>query len=129
VFGCAEGVTNMLSTARCHRHVLDDMQDKQTVDPNRVGGPTNALLGENALSTTIGAATGAAMNDPASRNLQRLAARWGFADAFAGGGRRLVDASCACVLPAFGIRRSWSCSPGLCWKDRPGTALMPRRKP
>lgn len=53
------------------------MQDKQTVDPNRVGGPTNALLGENALSTTIGAATGAAMNDPASRNLQRLAARCG----------------------------------------------------
>jgi hypothetical protein len=50
------------------------LQDKQTVDPNRVGGPTNALLGENALSTTIGAAGGLA-NDAASNALRRMAAR------------------------------------------------------
>ena len=50
------------------------LQDKQTVDPNRVGGPTNALLGENALTTTIGAAGGLA-NDAASNALRRMAAR------------------------------------------------------
>ena len=38
------------------------------MDPNRVGGPTNALLGENALTTTIGAAGGLA-NDAASNAL------------------------------------------------------------
>jgi hypothetical protein len=50
------------------------LQDKQTVDPNRVGGPTNALLGENSLTTTIGAAGGLA-NDAASNALRRMAAR------------------------------------------------------
>ena len=44
------------------------------MDPNRVGGPTNALLGENSLSTTIGAAGGLA-NDAASNALRRMAAR------------------------------------------------------
>lgn len=45
------------------------------MDPNRVGGPTNALLGENVLSTTIGAAAGLS-NDAASNALRRMAARW-----------------------------------------------------
>ena len=59
----------------CGQHPdISALQDKQTVDPNRVGGPTNSLLGENALTTTIGAAGGLA-NDAASNALRRMAAR------------------------------------------------------
>mmetsp|Transcript_21051 Transcript_21051/g.63346 ORF Transcript_21051/g.63346 Transcript_21051/m.63346 type:complete len:338 (-) Transcript_21051:1859-2872(-) len=59
--------------------------DKSTVDPNRVGGPVNHLLGET-LSTVIGAtATG---DNAASSNLRRMAARGGGG----GGGRNLSDA-------------------------------------
>ena len=57
------------------------------MDPNRVGGPTNALLGENSLSTTIGAAGGLA-NDAASNALRRMAAR---------------SAACGCMLAHFCI--------------------------
>ena len=48
-------------------------QDKTGVDPNRVGGPVNHLLGET-LSTVIGAT--AAGDSAASTNLRRMAARW-----------------------------------------------------
>lgn len=47
-------------------------KDKETADPNRVGGPTNPLLGEAAMTTSIGRVQG---DGGASFALNRLNAR------------------------------------------------------
>ena len=50
------------------------VQDGDTADPSRVGGPTNHLL-SNGLSTVIGAPTKGANNATMTRNLQRAHAQ------------------------------------------------------
>lgn len=47
------------------------MQDGDTADPSRVGGPTNHLLSDGGLSTVIGAPTKGASNVTLIKNLQR----------------------------------------------------------
>lgn len=51
------------------------MQDGDTADPSRVGGPTNHLLSNGGLSTVIGAPTKGVGNATLTRNLQRAHAQ------------------------------------------------------
>jgi transcription initiation factor TFIIIB Brf1 subunit/transcription initiation factor TFIIB len=54
---------------------LLDLQDGDTTDPSRVGGPTNHLLSDGGLSTVIGAPSKGVLNATLTRNLQRAHAQ------------------------------------------------------
>ena len=51
------------------------LQEKDAMDPSRVGGPTNHLLSDGGLSTTIGLATKGTGNATLTKALQRAHTR------------------------------------------------------
>lgn len=69
--GCGLVTESHLIDERSEWRTFSD-KDKDTVDPNRVGGPSNPLLGDGGLSTVIGKAPG---DWAGSHNLSRLHAR------------------------------------------------------